>query len=122
MTILCLREVKKHFGATRALDGVDFSLERGEVHGLIGENGAGKSTLMNVIAGELPPDSGSMELSERPFRPVSTLDARLRGIALIHQELMLAPHLSVAENLLMGMENSRFGWLARNDLNKRAAD
>src|SRR5438132_1557772 len=76
MAILSLRGVKKHFGATRALDGVDLALERGEVHALIGENGAGKSTLMNVIVGELRPDAGSMKLDERPFRPANTLDAR----------------------------------------------
>src|SRR5437899_9611999 len=120
MSILRLREVKKHFGATRALDGVDLALEKGEVHAVIGENGAGKSTLMNVLSGELRPDSGSMELKDRPYQPANTMDARQAGIALIHQELMLAPHLSVAENILMGVENSLYGWLDRKDLYKRA--
>ena len=122
MSILRLREVKKHFGATRALYRVDLALEKGEVHALIGENGAGKSTLMNILSGEVRPDSGSMELRDRPYHPANTLDARRSGIALIHQELMLAPHLSVAENILMGMENSRYGWLDRKDLYKRAFD
>ena len=122
MPILRLREVKKYFGATRALDGVDLTLERGEVHALIGENGAGKSTLMNVLSGALWPESGSMELKDEPYRPATALDARHSGIALIHQELMLAPHLSVAENILMGMESSRMGWLDRKDLHKRATD
>src|SRR5258706_1208826 len=122
MPILRLREVKKYFGATRALDGVDLTLERGEVHALIGENGAGKSTLMNVLSGALWPESGSMELKDESYRPATALDARRSGIALIHQELMLAPHLSVAANILMGMESSRMGWLDRKDLHKRATD
>lgn len=119
MPILSLREVKKYFGATPALDGVDLALERGEVHALIGENGAGKSTLMNVLSGAIRPDSGSMELKNNSYQPANTLDARRRGIALIHQELMLAPDLSVAENILMGIENARFGWLDRSALYKR---
>lgn len=122
MPILDLREIKKHFGQTSALDGVDLSLRKGEVHALIGENGAGKSTLMNVISGALRPDSGAIELKGRSYAPANTLDARLNGIALIHQELSLAPHLSVAENILMGMENSRFGWLDRKFLHRRARD
>src|SRR6185295_913177 len=103
MSVLHLRGIKKRFLHTVALDGVDLVLERGEVHALIGENGAGKSTLLNVLAGAIRPDAGSMQLNDGPYRPSSTLDARRCGIALIHQELMLAPHLSVAENILMGM-------------------
>lgn len=121
MPILDLREIKKHFGQTIALDGVNLTLEKGEIHALIGENGAGKSTLMNVLSGALKPDSGSLELKGRPYEPANTLDARKNGIALIHQELSLAPHLSVAENILMGIENSRFGWLDRKALDRRAA-
>src|SRR5438445_6841682 len=121
MSILDLRGIKKHFGQTIALDGVDLMLERGEIHALIGENGAGKSTLMNVLSGALRPDIGRLELKGKPYEPTNTLDARRSGIALIHQELSLAPHLSVAENILMGIENSRFGWLDRKALNQRAA-
>ncbi|HEX3101062.1 MAG TPA: sugar ABC transporter ATP-binding protein, partial [Pyrinomonadaceae bacterium] len=121
MPILDLRGIKKHFGQTIALDGVNLTLEKGEIHALIGENGAGKSTLMNVLSGALKPDSGSLELKGQPYEPANTLDARKNGIALIHQELSLAPHLSVAENILMGIENSRFGWLDRKALDHRAA-
>lgn len=120
MAVLRLTELTKHFGATRALDGVDLVLKRGEVHALIGENGAGKSTLLNVLAGAIRPDGGSIQLNNEPYRPATTLDARRCGIALIHQELMLAQHLSVAENILMGIEKTRFGWLDRKDLYKRA--
>ncbi|HET7113781.1 MAG TPA: sugar ABC transporter ATP-binding protein, partial [Pyrinomonadaceae bacterium] len=79
----------------------------------------GKSTLMNVVAGSLQPDHGTMELDGRPFAPANPLDARTHGIALIHQELSLCPHLSVAENVLMGIESSRLGVLDREKLNAR---
>jgi ribose transport system ATP-binding protein len=117
--MLSLSDIRKSFGPTVALDGVTLDLRPGEVHALIGENGAGKSTLMNVLAGQLSPDRGRMELDGRPYTPVSALDARSHGIALIHQELALCNHLSVAENVLMGMENSRLGWLDRKTLNER---
>lgn len=114
MSVLRLSNIAKRFGPTVALDGVDLDLQRGEVHALIGENGAGKSTLMNIIVGALRPDRGHMEIGGRPYVPTSPLDARLSAIALIHQELSLAPHLSVAENILMGIEPSRWGWLDKN--------
>ncbi|MEJ7712576.1 MAG: ATP-binding cassette domain-containing protein [Pyrinomonadaceae bacterium] len=119
---LRLHDIAKQFGATIALDGVDLELQRGEVHALIGENGAGKSTLMNVLAGALRPDRGSMEISGRAYAPLAPLDARVNGIALIHQELSLCPHLSVAENIMMGMETSHMGWLDRRALNARAQE
>src|SRR6185503_20171503 len=114
--MLKLSQIKKSFGPTIALDGVDLELREGEVHALIGENGAGKSTLMNVIAGSLQPDQGTMEINGRPYSPSNPLDARTHGIALIHQELSLCPHLSVAENVLMSIESSRLGWLDRDNL------
>lgn len=119
MSALSLKGIRKSFGPTVALDGVDLELRPGEVHALIGENGAGKSTLMNVIAGSLKPDDGQMHTDGHAFSPTSPLDARTHGIALIHQELSLCPHLSVAENVLMGIESSRFGWLDRNQLAAR---
>jgi ribose transport system ATP-binding protein len=119
MSALVLKGIRKAFGPTVALDGVDLELRPGEVHAVIGENGAGKSTLMNVIAGALKPDEGRMEIDGKPYSPTSPLDARTHGIALIHQELSLCPHLSVAENVLMGIESSHFGWLDRDQLNTR---
>jgi ribose transport system ATP-binding protein len=116
---LKIKGIHKSFGSTIALDGVDLELREGEVHALIGENGAGKSTLMNVVAGSLRPDQGRMELYGRPYAPTNPLDARTHGIALIHQELSLCPHLTVAENVLMGIESSRFGWLDRDKLAAR---
>jgi len=119
--MLTLRSITKHFGATIALDGVDLDIAAGEVHALIGENGAGKSTLMNILSGAFPPDSGTMMAGGQPYAPRGPADARERGIAHIHQELALCPHLSVAENILMGIEPSRGGWLQRDALNDRAA-
>ena len=116
MIALKLSKISKSFGPTIALDGVDLELREGEVHALIGENGAGKSTLMNVIAGSLQPDQGTMEIRGDPYTPANPLAARTHGIALIHQELSLCPHLSVAENVLMGIESSRLGWLDRDQL------
>ncbi len=119
MTVLSLSDISKSFGPTVALDGVSLRLQQGEVHALIGENGAGKSTLMNVLAGLLQPDRGTMEIERSTYSPATPLDARLRGIALIHQELSLFPHLSVAENILMGMEPSRFGLVDQRRLHER---
>ena len=122
MPALKLSNIRKAFGPTIALDGVDLELRSGEVHALIGENGAGKSTLMNIIAGALKPDEGRIELDGRPYSPSSPLEARTNGIALIHQELSLCPHLSVAENVLMGIESSHFGWLDRDQLTSRTSE
>ena len=118
---LRLHAITKHFGATVALDGVDLEVAPGEVHALIGENGAGKSTLMNVLSGAVAPDSGSMVVDGTPYAPRGPADARSRGVAHIHQELALCAHLSVAENIAMGVEPSRGGWLRRDLINKRAA-
>src|SRR6476620_11363349 len=116
MIVLKLSNIHKSFGPTVALDGVDLELREGEVHALIGENGAGKSTLMNIIAGSLRHDEGAMSIDGKPYVPTNPLDARLNGIALIHQELSLCPHLTVAENILMGIEPSSYGWLNRDKL------
>lgn len=120
MPVLELRDIRKNFGATVALDGASLKLQKGEVHALIGENGAGKSTLMNVLSGAIRPDTGSVLLNGEKYEPSNPLDARRNGISLIHQELMLAPHLTVSENILMGIEKSRFGWLDRKKLNDAA--
>jgi len=106
--------VQKSFGATRALKNVSFAVAPGEVHALIGENGAGKSTLMKILSGAHRPDAGAVELDGQAFVPAHPLHARRSGIAMIYQELTLAPHLSVAENILLGEEPARCGWLNRS--------
>ncbi len=108
---LRMRGVSKRFGATVALDRVDLDVAAGEVHALVGENGAGKSTLMKVLSGAIAPDAGTMALDGQTYRPRGPLVARREGVAMIYQELSLAPHLSVMENVLLGMESTRRGWL-----------
>ena len=112
--------ISKRFGATTALDGVDFTVRAGEVHALVGENGAGKSTLMNVLSGAIRPDAGTMRISGRAYAPASAHDARRNGITLIHQELSLCPHLTVTENILLGAEAARWGWIDRTESRRRA--
>ncbi|HEX5470928.1 MAG TPA: sugar ABC transporter ATP-binding protein [Lacipirellulaceae bacterium] len=103
--------ISKSYGATRALRGVSLELHAGKVLALIGENGAGKSTLMNVLSGALAPDDGRMQLDGLDYAPSGPHAARLAGVAMIYQELNLAPHLSVEENIALGHEVSRWGVL-----------
>jgi ribose transport system ATP-binding protein len=105
--------VRKSFGSTQALKGVSLEIAPGEVHALIGENGAGKSTLMKILSGAYEPDTGEILLNGERYSPGNPLHARRSGVAMIYQELNLAPHLSVEENILLGVEPSRFGFLDR---------
>ncbi|MBI1785027.1 sugar ABC transporter ATP-binding protein, partial [Candidatus Sumerlaeota bacterium] len=109
--ILVMRGVRKMFGTTVALDHVDLDVGAGEVHAVIGENGAGKSTLMKILCGVIPPDEGEIQLGGEPYRPRGPHHAMRNGLAMIHQELNLAPHLTAEANILLGMENSRAGFL-----------
>jgi ribose transport system ATP-binding protein len=111
--------MKRRFGPTRALDGVDLELRPGEVHALIGENGAGKSTLMKVLSGAERADEGRMTLDGRAYHPSNPADARRQGVAMVYQELTLAPHLSVEANMLLGLEPSRWGFLNRREGRRR---
>lgn len=119
---LRMKGVRKSFGATVALDGVDLHVMPGEVLALVGENGAGKSTLMKVLSGAHRPDAGTMELDGKPYAPASPLEARRLGVAMIYQELSLAPDLSVAENILLGMEPRRGPFLNQREMRLRAAE
>ncbi len=107
--LLAMRDVAKRFGASRALDGVSLDLEAGEVLALLGENGAGKSTLMKILSGAYRPDSGSMTLGGEPYSPSGPRDALARGVAMIYQELTIAPHLTVEANVMLGQERTRAG-------------
>jgi ribose transport system ATP-binding protein len=104
-----MRGIRKSFGATLAVDRIDLSVAAGEVCALVGQNGAGKSTLMSILAGAIAPDAGTMTLGGAAYRPRHPLDARRAGVAMIHQELSLAPHLSVMENIVLGVEPTRRG-------------
>jgi ribose transport system ATP-binding protein len=114
--------VRNRFGATLALDGVDLAVAAGEVHGLVGENGAGKSTLMRVLSGALPADAGEMWLDGVSYRPESPLAGRRAGVAMIYQELSLARHLTVEENILLGMEPCRGPVIRRTERRRQALD
>ncbi len=109
--LLSLRGVTKRYGGVLALAGVDFDLRAGEIHALLGENGAGKLTLIKVLGGIVRPDGGTIELDGRPVEVRDAAEADRLGIRLIHQELSLAPNLSVAENILLGREPTRLGML-----------
>ena len=102
--VLSARGVVKTYGGTQALKGVDFDISRGTVTTLFGENGAGKSTLMKILSGVERPTSGQIVLDGQPVEFASTVDARDRGISIIHQELSLAPNLSIRDNIFMGRE------------------
>ena len=108
--ILALRGITKSFGGVFALQGVDFTLNRGEIHGLVGENGAGKSTLMKIIAGAQTDFEGAMLIDGAPARFRSAHDAMQAGVGMVHQELSIAPDLSVSENMFLGRQlTNRFG-------------
>ena len=102
--LLSARSVVKSYGGIHALKGVNFDVHRGTVTTLFGENGAGKSTLMKILSGVETPTSGELILDGEPVEFSSTVDARDRGISIIHQELSLAPNLSVRDNIFMGRE------------------
>jgi ribose transport system ATP-binding protein len=102
--LLELRGIVKSYGEVRALDGVDFRLEGGEVHALVGENGAGKSTLMKILASAIPKDAGAVFLEGAEVALDGPASARRLGIGMIHQDVNLVPEMTVAENLLLGSE------------------
>ena len=115
-SLLALRGIRKRFGGVVALDGVAFDLCAGEIQALLGENGAGKSTLINILGGIHRPDDGEIWVEGEAVQIGSVTDADRLGIRLIHQELALAPNLSIAENLFLGREPTRFGLLDRRRL------
>jgi ribose transport system ATP-binding protein len=121
-TRLKLDGISKAFGATHALTGVSLEIGAGEVHALIGENGAGKSTLLKILSGAHVPDAGTMELDSTPYRPGGPIDARRRGVAMIYQEVNLALHLSVRENILLGSESASLGWIDAKTSRRRAQE
>ncbi|CAN5756040.1 sugar ABC transporter ATP-binding protein [soil metagenome] len=103
--IMHMERISKRFGATQALDDVSLTLQRGEIHALLGENGAGKSTLIKIMTGIQQQDSGEIRIDGKPVRLASSQDAQLHGVAAMYQEPMTFPDLSVAENIFIGHRN-----------------
>jgi simple sugar transport system ATP-binding protein len=116
------RGVSKRFPGAVALDGVDFTLQRGEVHALLGENGAGKSTLIKCLTGAYHRDSGELLLDGRAIDPRDTLEAQQLGIGTVYQEVNLLPNLSVADNLFLGRQPRRFGMVRTAAMRSAARD
>ena len=108
-----MKGMTRFFASTNVLanDHVDFSVEKGEVHALVGENGAGKTTLMNILYGLIKPDSGEILIDGQPVRIGHPDDAIRHGIGMVHQHFKLVPSFTVAENILLGMEPNRLGFL-----------
>jgi len=122
--ILSMRRIDKRFTGVHALRQVDFDLDEGEIHALVGENGAGKSTLMKVLVGINPKDSGEIHYLDRLFNPRDPRHALETGIGIIHQELNMMDHLTVAQNLFIGRESTRWKGilLDKGEQNRRAED
>jgi len=120
--LLETRGLTKHYPGVKALEQVDFALERGEVHVLFGENGAGKSTLISLLSGAQPPTAGTILFEGREVTLHSVRDARALGIRGVFQEFSLVPTLSVSENLFLGDEPTRHGFVNRRELRARAQD
>ncbi|MET3615859.1 ribose transport system ATP-binding protein [Rhizobium aquaticum] len=119
--VLEMRNISKTFGPARALSNVSLTVHAGEVHALMGENGAGKSTLMKVLSGAYRADAGGDILIDgKPVVTGDPIKAKENGIAVIYQELSLAPNLTVAQNMYLGAEPSRFGIVNRSDIRSRA--
>ncbi len=119
--ILQVREIHKVFPGTKALSNVSMEFHAGEVHAVVGENGAGKSTLMNILSGVFPPTEGQIILEGEEVRFQSPRQAQEKGIAIVHQELSLCPHLTVGENMFIGrLPRSRLGFVDRNKLREDA--
>lgn len=119
--LLELRGIQKTFGGVAALSDGNLSVDAGEVHLLLGENGAGKSTLMKIVAGMQERDAGHMLWQGREIHLKTPAEAAAMGIAMVHQESLLAPHLSIAENIFLGREERRpLGWVSRGAMIARA--
>src|ERR671927_1513801 len=118
--LLRMESIVKRFAGATALDGVDFRLERGEVHALVGENGAGKSTLIKIMTGAYRRDGGRVLLEGREVDFASPEEAQRAGVVAVYQEVNLLPHRTVAENIYLGREPRRFGLIDWKRMNADA--
>lgn len=122
--VLTMRDISKTFPGVKALQHVDFTLRKGEIHALMGENGAGKSTLIKVLTGVHPFESGEikMEGKDAPIVNRSPQDAQDNGISTVYQEVNLCPNLTVAENLFIGREPRKAGLIDWKTMNKKSTE
>jgi simple sugar transport system ATP-binding protein len=118
--LLQIRGLTKRFPGVTALGGVDFTVRAGEIHALLGENGAGKSTLIKVLTGVYPDDGGEITLAGKTIRPASPKHAERAGISTVYQEVNLVPSLTVAENITLGRQPGKFGFLNWRQIRQRA--
>ena len=119
--ILSMNGITKSFPGVVALEDVDFSLRKGEVHALVGENGAGKSTLIKVLTGVEHPDAGSIELDGKLVQVRSPQHSQELGISTVYQEINLCTNISVAENIMLGFEPHHFGGIDWKKMNALAS-
>ena len=120
--IVIMKDICKSFPGVKALDNVSFDLRAGEVQALLGENGAGKSTLMKILCGIYPRDGGSIEVFGQDIPVMTQRIAAEKGLAIIHQELNMCQHLTVAENIFLGREPVRHGFVDAKRMNERASE
>ncbi|RFS17653.1 sugar ABC transporter ATP-binding protein [Emticicia sp. C21] len=120
--ILEVQNLCKSFSGVKVLDNITFNLEKGEVHALMGENGAGKSTFMKILMGLLPADSGEIILGGEKIQHTHVHEMLKRGISMIHQEILMVPELTIAQNIFLGKEIHRFSWLNEKDIYKKTRE
>src|SRR5215218_7658601 len=121
-SVLRAENISKSFGPIEVLSGLSLDLKPGEVHAVIGEYGAGKSTLMRILSGHIQPTKGSLHLNGQPITFSGPVDAESHGIVLVHQEIVLAPDLTLAQNLLLGREIKRFGFVDDKAMREQTRD
>src|SRR5579871_6078754 len=126
MPLLELKNIAKHFGAIEAVAGVDLSIERGQIVGLMGDNGAGKSTLVKLMAGNFPPSSGEMLIDGKPMHFHKPVEAREQGIEVVYQDLALCNNLTASANVFLGRERKAgfgpFKWLHDKVMHGRSGE
>ena len=120
--ILQVQNLSKSFLGVKALDNIQFDLQKGEVHALMGENGAGKSTFMKILIGLLAPDSGEIIFERKILKSNSVHENLLKGISMIHQEILVVPELTVAQNIFLGREANYRNWLNDKIINQNAQE
>lgn len=118
--ILTLNNISKSFSGIKVLEEMSLQIEKGKVHALMGENGAGKSTLMKILVGLLQADKGEILLEVEVISGLSVHAILGKGIAMIHQEILMVPDLSVAQNIFLGKESQRFSWLNESEINTKS--